>query len=88
MTVTDVSHQQIVKSLTKLPNVFEAEVAGLKLGSRYEAKVALVTSKGDGTFSNSSTVVTYNGVLHCVQACVCVPVCACTCKYVCMYMCV
>ena len=84
MTVTDVSHQQIVKRLTKLPNVLEAEVAGLKLGRRYEAKVALVTSKGDGKFSNSSTVVTYNGVLHCVQACVCV----CLYLQVRMYMCV
>lgn len=61
MTVTDVSSQQIVKRLTKLPNVFEAEVTGLKLGHGYEVKVALDTSRGDGMFSNSTPVVTNNG---------------------------
>ena len=61
MTVTDASSQEIVKRLTKLPNVFEAEVTGLGLGHRYKVKVALDTSRGDGMFSNSTTVVTYNG---------------------------
>ena len=70
MTVTDVTHRRNVKRLTKLPSVFEAKVTGLKLGRRYEVKVALDTSKGDGMFSNSTMVVTYNGNV-CVRMYIC-----------------
>lgn len=87
MTVTDVTHQQNVKRLTKLPSVFKAEVTGLKLGRRYEVKVALDTSKGDGLFSNSTMVVTYNGnVYMCMYICGCI-VCMCVSVWVLAYAC-